>query len=91
MNKGTQIAYVPEHAAGDLSHADVEFGFVMSERDDSHFCRYWRKGHPGELRTVANSELTPTSMLREHRSVDQDVVEYTIIQIEEFEQEMNNA
>jgi len=75
MKPGTQIAYIPLHAEGDINHPDVEFGFVVSERGDAHFCRYWRRGHLGELRTVANSELTPTNNLVEYKSVSQDVVD----------------
>ena len=74
MNKGTQIAYIPMHASGDLGHSDVELGFITSVRDDAAFCRYWRKGQPGMLRTVANSELTPLDMLVEHKSVPQEKV-----------------
>lgn len=68
---GTQIAYIPTHADGDINHPDVEFGFVVSSRENDSFCRYWRKGEPGKLRTMANSELTPNTLLVEHRSVDQ--------------------
>jgi len=75
MKPGTQIAYIPLHAEGDINHPDVEFGFVVSERGDAHFCRYWRKGRLGELKTVANSELTPTDNLVEYKSVSQDVVD----------------
>jgi len=75
MKSGTQIAYIPLHAEGDINHPDVEFGFVVSERGDAHFCRYWRRGHLGELRTVANSELTPSDNLVEYKSVSQDVVD----------------
>ena len=69
MEQGTQIAYVPMHADGNLSHRDVEFGFVVSERGDAHFCRYWRRGELGKLRTLANSELTPTDCLVRYDSV----------------------
>ena len=79
MKPGTQIAYIPLHAEGDINHPDVEFGFVVSERGDAHFCRYWRKGHLGELRTVANSELTPTNNLVEYKSVSQDVVDNLVL------------
>jgi len=79
MKPGTQIAYIPLHAEGDINHPDVEFGFVVSERGDAHFCRYWRKGHLGELRTVANSELTPTDNLVEYKSVSQDVVDNLVL------------
>jgi len=71
MNISTQIAYIPMHASGNLHHPDVEFGFVTSICGDAAFCRYWRKGKPGVLRTVANSELTPLDMLVEHVSVAQ--------------------
>jgi len=79
MKPGTQIAYIPLHAEGDINHPDVELGFVVSERGDAHFCRYWRKGHLGELRTVANSELTPTDNLVEYKSVSQDVVDNLVL------------
>ena len=59
MNKferGTQIAYIPNHANGTVLHDDVEFGFVTSSNAGTVFCRYWSKYYPGELRTKANSE-----------------------------------
>lgn len=71
---GTQIAYVPSHANGDIGHPDVEFGFVTSARGDVHLCRYWRKDEPGALRTVANSEATPTDLLIQYVSVGNDVI-----------------
>ncbi len=74
MKPGTQIAYIPTHANGDINHPDVEFGFVTSEQETAHFCRYWMKGNPGELRTKANSESTPNDSLVEHVSVPQKTV-----------------
>lgn len=82
MVRGTQIAYVPNHANGKLDHPDVEFGFVMSRGDDVHFCRYWVRGAPGMLRTLANSEATPDWNLVEHQSVLQSVVVMAIAGIE---------
>lgn len=78
MKPLTQIAYIPAHANGDIAHPDVEFGFVTSLRKDAAFCRYWRKGHPGELRTLANSELTPIENLVEFESVTQFAVVETV-------------
>ena len=75
MKIGTQIVYIPSHADS-VQHPDVEFGFVVSDKGNHHFCRYWRKGQPGELRTTANSELTPTENIAIYHSVDQEVVEY---------------
>lgn len=81
MNPGTQIAYIPRHVSREdtnfLSHPDVEFGFVTSEHQNGthHFCRFWRKGNPGELRTTSSSELAPNENLIEHNSVDQAVVD----------------
>ena len=69
FKEGDQVAYVPTHAQGDLRHPDVEFGFVMEDRGEHCFCRYFKRGGtPGKppLRTVANSESTPKSMLRRH-------------------------
>jgi hypothetical protein len=85
MKTGTQVAYVPLHAKGNINHPDVEFGFVMAENKDTHFCRYWKRGEPGILRTRANSEATPTEMLVEHQSVDQSVVDNWLVDIFEDE------
>jgi len=63
FKRGDQIAYVPDHAQGNLRHEDVEYGFVTSVSPRHVFCRYWRKGHVGELRTVACSESTPEHLL----------------------------
>jgi hypothetical protein len=75
MKRGTQIAYVPRHANGDLKHPDVEFGFITSLRENCAFCRYWIKGKPGVLRTTSNSELTPFLCLIKHKSVSQEEIE----------------
>lgn len=77
LDVGTQIAYVPYHSAGDLDHPDVEFGFVtgISKDGSAHFCRYWSKHAPGELRTKATSELTPNEYLVEHISTGQSFVD----------------
>lgn len=57
---GTQVAYIPPHANGDINHPDVEFGFVTSLHPDGEgcFCRYFLKDCPAILRTVSCSELT---------------------------------
>ena len=65
MKVGTQVIYVPTHAEGDLAHPDCEEGFITSIKGDHAFCRYWSKYHLGELRTKANSELTPIACLVE--------------------------
>jgi hypothetical protein len=89
MDKGTQIAYVPNHVVVDeggswQTHRDVQFGFVMSSNSpDTHFCRYWAKGHEGgELRTKANSERTPNDYLMQFDYVPQILVEQMIDIIE---------
>lgn len=63
LTPGTQIIYVPTHAAGDVTHPDAEAGFVTAVRGNVAFCRYWSKTKPGELRTKANSEGTPVDLL----------------------------
>jgi len=85
MKKGTQIAYIPTHAEGDENHPDVELGFIVQvvqigyrENDLAYFCRFWRKGKPGELRTTANSERCYDYQLKEHESVSQEVVDETL-------------
>lgn len=68
LQQGAQIACIPDHANGDILHSDVEFGFVTSPGPGGYFCRYWSKYSPGELRTKANSELTPDRLLVRHIS-----------------------
>ena len=77
MKPGTQIAYIPQHANGDLAHPNVEFGFVtfQSQSGNRHWCRYWHRGRPVVMRTTANSELTPDHCLVEHISVPQVIVD----------------
>ena len=85
MKIGTQIAYIPLHANGDITHPDVEFGFVtaQSEVNSTHFCRYWRRLREGvELRTMANSESTPDSHLVEYQSIAQDIVDRWLVRLE---------
>jgi len=74
---GDQIVYVPDHAKGDVNHKDAERGFVTGDsvKGDSYFCRYWVKGNPGILRTVANSEATPKMNLVKQDSVLKEIVD----------------
>lgn len=84
LERGTQIVYIPMHADGP-SHPDCEFGFVTSIKTKVAslfgtepamvYCRYWRKGKLGELRTTCNSELTHIGRIQEYVSVEQSVVD----------------
>lgn len=62
---GTQIAFIPPHADGDITHMDVEFGFVawMTEKGGACLCRFWRADMPGVLRTTTCSEGVDTAYL----------------------------
>ena len=80
--KGMQIACVPSHADNDLSHPDVEFGFVVSVKEDAAFCRYFSKSRPNELRTLANSELTPFYALVRHYHHPQALIDNLLQKIE---------
>lgn len=73
---GTQVAYIPNHANGDINHVDVEFGFItgMSQDNTFAFCRYWSKNSEIALRTTCNSESTPLENLVEYEHVPQGVV-----------------
>jgi hypothetical protein len=65
-----QVAYIPTHAGGSMSHPDVEYGFVTSKRrlDGSYVVRYWSKRYPQELRTKSNGEITDEGSLVHHVS-----------------------
>lgn len=76
MERGTQIAYIPLYAHGNIKHKDVQFGFVTSQSKNCHFCRYWIKGKIGiELRTKSCSELTPNYYLVQMEITNQDNVD----------------
>ena len=75
---GTQIAYIPNHAHGDINHEDVEYGFVTGNRSFV-FCRYWTKGRLGVLRTTSCSEATNREDLVECKSVNQAMVDQLMI------------
>lgn len=70
FNRGDQIAYVPMHANGDITHEDVENGFVTSVRGDTVYCRYWSKITPWAMRTKANSEGASRRFIVHHVSVE---------------------
>jgi len=93
LQRGDQVAYVPPHAqkrtdapkhwrTWDPAHPDVEFGFVTSQNEQFVFCRFWLPGQPGVLRTTANSEGAPRNCLVKHISVEQDVIDAALEQIE---------
>jgi len=82
MKKGTQIAYIPRDVDGTPLEHLVEFGFVTSVTAKGAFCRYWSKGADMELRTKANSELTPFESLVEIKTVSQDYVDRIIKELE---------
>ena len=79
LPKGTQIAYIPTHAEGDINHPDVEFGFIVRQaQDGDYFCRYWNKRYPDELRTKSNWEKTPKGNLLLYASHPKTVIDGTI-------------
>jgi len=75
----TQIVYLPDHAIGfdGFNHPDAEFGFIVSPTQAGAFCRFWRKGELGTLRTVANSESTHYRNIFLHKSVPDRIVKAT--------------
>ena len=83
FERGDQIAYIPHHVSGDVEHPDVELGFVTSVDGDRVWCRFWRKGEIGKLRTIANSELVMQSDLVHYQSVSRDQVESALDSIAE--------
>lgn len=84
IRRGTQVAYIPSHADGDITHANVEFGFVTSVREDIGivFCRYWSQQDPNQLRTRANSEATPLDNIVLHTLHPQEKIDRLLGQIE---------
>jgi hypothetical protein len=73
ITRGVEVICVPDHI-GDPSKPGCEVGFVWEVRGMGIFCRYWRmipNAPPdllactgiNDLRTRANSELTPFHLL----------------------------
>ena len=83
LKRGTQIIYTPDHADGDIEHEDCEKGFVITDKGQSVFCRYFSKRTLiGSLRTLANSESTPKENLIVQDTHDQRVVDLWVNRIE---------
>lgn len=77
---GEQIAYVPRHAKGDLSHPDVDFGFIQEDRGASAICRFWAWGRKhqlqvGDLKTKANAVSVYKTDLARHPHCEQRVID----------------
>ena len=82
--RGATGSVPPRHTKGDASHPDAEFGFVNGvSSTGGYFCHFWRKGEPGELRTVTGAIMTPAACLAPYHLVDQSVVEAAIERIRE--------
>lgn len=82
IERGTQIAYIPRHAKGDINHPGVEFGFVTTKMSYGAFCRFWNKDGKS-LRTTANSELVGEfSLLTIHISHPQEEIKNLLVEIE---------
>jgi len=80
FSPGTQIAYVPAHACGDINHPDVEFGFVTSTWEKIVFCRFWSNDDSNRLRTVANSESVLANRLLVHETHPQRQIDVLLQQ-----------
>ncbi len=72
LKRGTQIIYVPSHANGDIHHEDCERGFVITDKGESVFCRYFNKDK--SLRNIANSESTSKTDLVVKNTTDQNSI-----------------
>jgi len=95
LERGTQVAHIPHHAAGEIRHKDVEFGFVTGVRQHTDgttvFCRFWSKSDPRELRTKANSESCDIDNLIRFTSALQKTVDKQLERIEEEERSREPA
>ena len=86
--RGQQIACVPDHVRDEckndwewFDHPDTELGFVWEDKGENVLCRYWSKYAEGDLRTKANSELTPKRLLEIYDSVDTSLIVYWVEKI----------
>lgn len=86
LKPGDQIAYIPPHANGDITHPDVEFGLVTSLHPDGEgcFCRYFLKDRPTILRTTSCSEVTNYEYLVAYQRHPQEWIDELIQAIRDF-------
>lgn len=77
---GMQVAYISVHP-------DIEFGFIEKNSPNNCLCRYWRKGEPGHLRTVASGEWTKKDDLYLFSSVEQKIVDQILLKIRQSSNE----
>jgi hypothetical protein len=77
FKRGTQIAFVPARAGGNLTHESVEYGFVTSVQGTIVWCRFWDWN--GKLRTKDSSYAVPVDYLVPLDTVEQSVVEEWLV------------
>ena len=83
FKRGDQVAYVPGHALGNISHSDTERGFVIEQGPKlSALCRFWRRDAWGVLRTTANGEWVNLDNLTHYQSGPQSAVQAALDAIE---------
>jgi len=82
---GVQIAHIPPKAKGDITHPDVEYGFITNIAIDIGVCwvRYWLPPtylEPGEpiFDIKPHSEMTPLREIVLFQYVPEKVVEVAI-------------
>lgn len=85
---GQQIVSAPSHILindgkdFDITSDDLEYGFVTEDKNNGFvFCRYWFKNKIGNLRTKANSELTPKANLWPCEHIDQVVIDNLLVEL----------
>lgn len=66
FKRGDQIAYIPDHAEGNINHPDVEFGFVTSTNPHYVFVRYWWNARSGRDINTLKSRNSGTPTYRRH-------------------------
>ena len=84
FKRGVQIVYVPSLVSSD-DVPECEEGFITSVGIGGAFCRYWGKHDQSELRTRANSEMTPFENLIIEETHPQQIVDALLEEIEKEE------
>tara|TARA_R110000772_G_scaffold249530_2_gene363817 strand:+ start:14679 stop:14867 length:189 start_codon:yes stop_codon:yes gene_type:complete len=57
FNKGDQVAYIPMHAEGDITHEDVEHGTVSSQNDLYVFVLFESQHHTAAAQSCRPEDL----------------------------------
>lgn len=62
----TRVAYIPNHADGDINHPDVEWGYVSSSNDVNIFVKFDKQLDKFGWEGTTSQSCTPSTLYIEY-------------------------